>query len=388
MLFASARAQPNPAVVYMVAPKPTHISLPTYPEVEKRRIVSAWLELSLTVSKDGRVRNAKIVDGYYRPDFERSTLEAVRRWTFKPGTANGVPVDWTNLTFRVVFDIRNEINVRISGAFPKFKREYKEVNELLKNKRYAEAKQKVQAMIANHDVRLLYEYGAAEMLLATAELNLGHPETALVAIRRATPFPNMRVAELLRPHKVRALSKQEMQTSNFLTGKALEQALHDRFYIDVKLDRYLDALETADHMQQVGKDVLDDTTKEAANGIRQLLTSDAEIRVHAVPESVPWSYRLVRHDFTITDVKGTVNGMDLVCERQSAHLTFQPGSEWLLPPGWGDCTLTVNVGTGTQFTLVEFAKPATAAAEHAKDSAKGFNSIDADKPIWLTPATH
>jgi len=87
-LALPGRALDNRAVKSRVAP--------VYPEIAKRMKISGEVKLDVTVSADGKVKDAKAVSGNHM--LGTAAEDAVRKWTFEPGTGDTnavVIVDFT-----------------------------------------------------------------------------------------------------------------------------------------------------------------------------------------------------------------------------------------------------------------------------------------------------
>ncbi len=98
---------PHPAAVpAAAAPKPvaaapaaaenrdaqiTRMVPPKYPLQAARDNQQGWVEVEFTVTADGSVSNARVVDAQPRRVFDRAAIEAVSRWQFKPALINGTP---------------------------------------------------------------------------------------------------------------------------------------------------------------------------------------------------------------------------------------------------------------------------------------------------------
>ena len=76
----------------------------------------------------------------------------------------------------------------------------------------------------------------------------------------------------------------------------------------------------------------------------------AEVRVI----SEPWNHVLTHPTFAIAHVFGEVEQIRLDCRDQSQALAFELGAEWSVPLGWEPCSVTVEAGRGTTFSLYEF----------------------------------
>lgn len=99
-------ANPTPAPAPAAAVKPaaaapvaarnrdaqiTRMVPPKYPMQAARDNQQGWVEVEFTVTADGSVSNAHVVDSQPRRIFDRAATEAVSRWQFKPALINGTP---------------------------------------------------------------------------------------------------------------------------------------------------------------------------------------------------------------------------------------------------------------------------------------------------------
>ena len=76
---------------------------PMYPYAMRRHGISGEVLLEFHVDVDGRVKNAYVLQSD-NPAFDDPALEAIRQWTFKPGTQDGKPV-LKRMQLPMVFDI-------------------------------------------------------------------------------------------------------------------------------------------------------------------------------------------------------------------------------------------------------------------------------------------
>lgn len=66
-----------------------HRFRPRYPNSALRKRVEGYVKLVFTVTKEGKVVNAKVVEAKPEGVFEDAALKAIRRWEFKPPTEEG-----------------------------------------------------------------------------------------------------------------------------------------------------------------------------------------------------------------------------------------------------------------------------------------------------------
>jgi TonB family protein len=77
---------------------------PRFPPALIKATRSATVVVLCIIDKDGRIREPKIVMSSFAP-FNQSVLDALRQWTFEPGSYRGQPVD-TYFELKVTFQVR------------------------------------------------------------------------------------------------------------------------------------------------------------------------------------------------------------------------------------------------------------------------------------------
>jgi protein TonB len=77
---------------------------PRYPTAAMRANQEGWVDVELTVGADGTVANVTVVDAQPKHVFDRSAIDAVSRWEYKPATRNGEPMTVT-LRRRLQFNL-------------------------------------------------------------------------------------------------------------------------------------------------------------------------------------------------------------------------------------------------------------------------------------------
>ena len=65
---------------------------PKYPRKAARAGKEGWVKLEFTITRDGNVTDAAVVDARPRRLFDRAALRAIRKWRFKPKIKSGKPV--------------------------------------------------------------------------------------------------------------------------------------------------------------------------------------------------------------------------------------------------------------------------------------------------------
>jgi protein TonB len=76
---------------------------PVYPEAAKRDKIQGVVRLAVLIGKDGTVKDARVVQSVSALD--QAAVDAVRQWTFRPGTRDGEPVD-TKVELSINFTLK------------------------------------------------------------------------------------------------------------------------------------------------------------------------------------------------------------------------------------------------------------------------------------------
>jgi protein TonB len=82
---------PKPGDGSVTRPVAIEQPAPAYPPDALRAGVQGVVRLSVTVGSDGRLKDARVIQSV--PALDQAALDAVRQWTFRPGTKDGQAVD-------------------------------------------------------------------------------------------------------------------------------------------------------------------------------------------------------------------------------------------------------------------------------------------------------
>lgn len=67
-----------------------------------------------------------------------------------------------------------------------------------------------------------------------------------------------------------------------------------------------------------------------------------------------WVHGLVRRLFSVANVSGRIDAVDLRCTQGTRRYVSIPDSEvWQVPESWGECGMYVKGEPGTTFTFAE-----------------------------------
>ena len=80
---------------------------PPYPRKAALQRIEGWVKLRYDVTPIGTVENAKVLASRPVGVFEKSALQAVYKWRFKPKTLEGKPIPQKNLQITMDFKLEN-----------------------------------------------------------------------------------------------------------------------------------------------------------------------------------------------------------------------------------------------------------------------------------------
>lgn len=80
-------------VISAGALKRTREVSPEYPYDAQARGIEGWVDVEFTIARDGTTRDVTIRDSEPKELFDRSALDALRRWRFEPVVRNGQPTE-------------------------------------------------------------------------------------------------------------------------------------------------------------------------------------------------------------------------------------------------------------------------------------------------------
>jgi TonB family protein len=99
-------AAPNGPVVVPPEKMATQILskvTPVYPVDAKKARIQGTVKLNAIIGKSGAVEQLKVISG--PPELQQSSLDAVRKWTYKPFLLNGDPIE-VKTTINVIYSLK------------------------------------------------------------------------------------------------------------------------------------------------------------------------------------------------------------------------------------------------------------------------------------------
>ena len=88
--------------------------------------------------------------------------------------------------------------------------------------------------------------------------------------------------------------------------------------------------------------------------VEMLVASDKPIIVNAaVGENGRWGHDLARRAFTLSEIEGRLDKLEIRCSRKFRSFTISEQSQWKIPDSWGQCYIHVLGEENSKFKLVE-----------------------------------
>jgi TonB family protein len=302
----------------------------------------AWLVYTYDIDVSGQVVNAAIRSSNGVPEVEQAVLRQVNTLRFSPATRNGEPlrVSADPVIYTWILDKPREMS-------PGFERQYREAWAL-----YSEGNYGAAADIA----RDLQDYPGRNALEEVKSRILA----ASLASRWQDDDAELR-------HLGRVVALQQLALDNNFRNRYIPSDQYLRILdriVTLQLNAMMlaDAGDTLLQMRRLGGDdgVIDGAGQRFVEAQRQF---DAMPDVTVKGELVPlfeggtgaWKAGLSRTDFSISDVRGRVGSVFLVCNDTEKQLRYPSQEPWSIPPGWTNCKIDIAGEAGTQLVLHQHA---------------------------------
>mgnify|MGYP002832175681 CR=1 FL=1 len=78
---------------------------PEYPMRARQRGIEGWVVIEFMISKVGTIKNPKVLSAHPGTIFNRSALNAVRKWKYNPKIKNGQAVERPGVRVRLDFEM-------------------------------------------------------------------------------------------------------------------------------------------------------------------------------------------------------------------------------------------------------------------------------------------
>ncbi|TLU67175.1 energy transducer TonB [Thalassotalea litorea] len=308
-----------------VNPTPKERVEPKYPIDAAREAREGWVELSFIIEEDGSVSNILVGDSSGSADFVRESLRAVKKWQYHPAMEGGEPIQRCVNTVRIGFSMKTN---GIHAVRSKFKKNYALAEKALQEKDFAEVEKRLEKM-TSYKYRHLTENDYLHVLAYEYAKAKNDPQLQLYHLEQVT--------------------MKNAPENNKL------YVYSNKFNLQVALNKLVSAIETYEEIKelQVADDLMSSFDR-VVEDIDVLLDSDDIFVVDGdIGDKSHWFHRLARNDFSISDINGSLNKVDIRCANKRHEFTVSENAGWSIPEGWKHCAIFVYGADNTSFKLVE-----------------------------------
>lgn len=302
----------------------------------------AWLVYTYDINTEGRVINTVIQRSNGVLEVEQAVLQQINAMRFKPAMRDGKPVvvSADPVIFTWILDKPREMSVPFGDR-------YRQAWALYTEKNY-EAAAGIAKELKDYSGRNALEETKARILAASLASRTADEATELQQLSRVVQLQSL--------------------------------ALNNNFSnLYVSNDQYLQILKRIQTLQLNGKMLADagktllsiqglgagsEIAIEASRSYRE-----AEVALHAMDDvtiqgelqalypNAPgaWKAGLFRDSFSVSDVRGRVGAVYLVCSGQEKRLPYPARGPWQIPPGWSECEIDVSGEAGASLVLHQHA---------------------------------
>jgi TonB family protein len=327
----------KPVTPVSVATKAEFISTepPVYPRRALKEGIEGWVVLKMVVMPDGTTDQIEVVSSSIDGEFDRAAIESAKTRVYKPATSNGEPVMQANHQARYVFMISN----REGGVTKKFKHAYGKAQEAI-NENDLEKAQKLIDKMDDAKKMVLAEVCYLDMLKSAYFSKSGDEEAKLRHVERALVIADEVAIKSIYFHLLRQAIMDNARASNFYRSIEHYDSL-------VEEDESLAADDPVHKFVAKVKAVID--------GEKNIpRTGKISRECYLCEEGLGFAdLTLNRNQFTIDQVEGRVDKLDIICEASVVSLKYETDMLWGVNRKGGACSLKVIGDVGTTFRLIE-----------------------------------
>ncbi|GHD12249.1 hypothetical protein GCM10007052_12880 [Halioglobus japonicus] len=298
----------------------------------------AWLVYTYDIDHTGTVINAKIQSSNGVPAVEQAVLAQVNAMRFEPASRNGKPVKVSAdpVIYTWILD-----KPRIMSAA--FAEKYRAAWNLYSEENY-DAAFDIAVELKNYPGRNALEEVKFQILAASLFSRWKDEAAELQHLSRVREFQNLAISNNFK--------NTYMPTDQYL------QVLNRVVTLQLNAGMLADAGRTLDQMQSLGRgtDTVNDAAQRYSKSIASLQNvADITVRGELLPlfRDGPGSLKigLSRQRFSISDVRGRIGGVFLVCGSAEMPLRHPAQEPWSIPAGWNNCEIDITGRAGTSLVL-------------------------------------
>lgn len=312
----------------IIDPEPLVRVPPKYPIKAARENRSGWTKFSFIIEKDGSVSNILELDSSGSEDFSKAAVKALKKWQYQPAMENGQPIQQCINTVQLDFKMAQN---KSGGVRRRFKKTYNSAMEALNEKKF----EKVEALItklASYKYRHATENNFLHLISSEYYEALGDKQKQLTS-----------------------LNKVRFSYDNVISDRHMLSVLNKQFLLSVHLNKFHSAYNAYERIKKldITKPNMENYDKVIAQ-IDEFIGGDQDIVVVAdIDDKDFWRYPLIRNEFSLIDISGSLNKLDVRCANKRHVYTVEENNTWSIPQSWKNCSVLVYGDDNTRFKLVE-----------------------------------
>ncbi|MCJ8294253.1 MAG: energy transducer TonB [Colwellia sp.] len=314
----------------IIAPEPIKRVEPKYPIKAARDGREGWTILSFVINEEGKVEDVIVKESSGSKDITKASIKSVKKWRYKPAMENGKAIQQCVNTVQLDFRMGKPGggDKGTMGVSKRFKRKYKKARQAYEDKDYDELEKQLASMKENK-YRHLSENNYMHLL--------------------AADYANVRdEKEQQLYHLIR------VRMSRLSNDKQKLSLLYQKFNLQVELNKFQAAHRTYEKLIKLpsAKPYLSQFSETMAK-VESAISGDKNLVISADIKEDFWSAELVRKEFSLIDVEGSLHTLDVRCANKRHVYTIGENSTWKLPTSWENCSIYVFGEPNTQFKLIE-----------------------------------
>lgn len=327
LLVPIQAAEISQHLVTRVEPEPIKRVNPKYPISAARSAREGWARLSFVIDEEGNVNNILVTETSGSKDITKAAVKAAKQWKYKPAMENGKPVQ--QCVNSVQMDFRMNKN-GTTGATRKFISKYKKAQKALADKDYKELEKQLTLMKKSKYMHLS-ENNYFHLLSADYAKETGKKDKQLSHLNRVA-----------------------MSLVTMTNEKQKLSVLYQVFSLQVELNKFKAAHITYEKLIKLpsAKPYLEQFSKTMTQ-VNEVIAGDKNLILDATINKDFWSAELVRNEFSLMSVEGSLHTLDVRCANKRHVYTIEEDNTWKLPASWGNCSIYVFGEAKTRFNLVE-----------------------------------
>jgi TonB family protein len=310
----------------IIVPEPIKRIEPKYPVSAARQSREGWAIFSFVINEEGSVEDIILKDSSGSKDITKAAKKAIKKWHYKPAMENGKAIQQCVNTVKLDFRMHGSST---KGVSRKFKKKYDKAVEALNTKDFARFEELLVQM-NNSKYMHLSENNYLQLLLAQYAKEMGDKRKQLHHLRR--------IANSLE-------SVNEAQQFS---------VLYQVFNLQVELSQFVEAHATYEKLIELPSATpYFEQFSEVIAKVESIISSDKNIVITADIEKDYWSADLVRNEFSLTNIEGSLHTLDVRCANKRHVYTVENNNTWRIPSSWKNCSIYVYGEPKTSFNLIE-----------------------------------